>query len=503
MGSINIKSEREFLREILEKIDSGKYAIPVFQRDYVWKKQQVLDLFDSVSKGYPIGSIILWEPMGNISNSKDILTDEKKNAPQPAYYILDGRQRLTTFYGCLSPNVKKKDIFKLYYDLENDSFLYAKKATETILSLSDIYDTFTMLRCMQVIMGMDLAEPKKEEYINRARRLNSLLQSYVIGEIRMDSCSLEEASVAFARVNSKGTEMSKVSMLQALTYKRTDSMLVAEVIDDILASLAPYGFDNLKAEYILNCFYQYVGKKSYDTKLEELADMDFTPYLTQIKADIVKTVKFLYEDCRVISSKLLPYVKQLELVCGFFRRKESPSQEELFELKRWFFYTTYMQSFMNSSLSIVRKIYRRFDLFLDGTEKCAMDYEGILLDDKLEPYFRLTSAKNDFLVLVEIDHYLKKHHVEEPIYWGTQRIGKDKSPVSAVVKVAPEDKWILANLPTQENEDVLERYCLTKDMIALLKAKAYGEFSHEREQYLLSLQQRFLQDLNIECRYKL
>ena len=502
MSNINIKSEREYLREILEKIDTGKYAIPVFQRDYVWKKQQVLDLFDSVSKGYPIGAVILWEPMGNISNSKDILTDEKKNAPQPAYYILDGRQRLTTFYGCLSNVVEKKDIFNLYYDLENDCFLYAKNATETILRLSDIYDTFSMLRCMQAIMGMDLAETKKEEYINRARRLNSLLQSYVISEIRMDNCSLEEASVAFARVNSKGTEISKVSMLQALTYKRTDSMLVAEVIDDILVSLAPYGFDNLKAEYILNCFYQYVGKKSYDTKLEELADMDFTPYLPQIKKDVVKAVKFLYEDCHVISYKLLPYAKQLELVCGFFRNRENPSEEDLFELKRWFFYTTYMQSFMNSSLSVVRKIYRRFDLFLEGTKESAMDYEVILLDDKLESYFRLASAKNDFLVLVEIDHYLKKYHVREPNYCGTQRISKDNSPVSVVVKVEPEDKGIIADLFNQD-EEVLERYCLTKDMVTLLKSGAYGEFTHEREQYLLSLQQRFLQSLNVECRYKL
>ena len=35
MGSINIKSEREYLREIYTKINNGKYAIPVFQRDYV------------------------------------------------------------------------------------------------------------------------------------------------------------------------------------------------------------------------------------------------------------------------------------------------------------------------------------------------------------------------------------------------------------------------------------------------------------------------------------
>ena len=35
MAGIFIKSEREYLREICAKIDSGEYAIPVFQRDYI------------------------------------------------------------------------------------------------------------------------------------------------------------------------------------------------------------------------------------------------------------------------------------------------------------------------------------------------------------------------------------------------------------------------------------------------------------------------------------
>ena len=54
MDRINIKTDREYLREILGKIDKGQFAIPVFQRDFIWQKSQVIDLFDSLSKGYPI-----------------------------------------------------------------------------------------------------------------------------------------------------------------------------------------------------------------------------------------------------------------------------------------------------------------------------------------------------------------------------------------------------------------------------------------------------------------
>ena len=62
MAEINIKPEREYLHEIVSKIKKGIYGVPSFQRNFVWRKEQVLDLFDSILRGYPIGSILLWKP---------------------------------------------------------------------------------------------------------------------------------------------------------------------------------------------------------------------------------------------------------------------------------------------------------------------------------------------------------------------------------------------------------------------------------------------------------
>ena len=39
---------------------SGKYVLPSFQRDYVWKMEQIEDLFNSVYRGYPFGTMLLW-----------------------------------------------------------------------------------------------------------------------------------------------------------------------------------------------------------------------------------------------------------------------------------------------------------------------------------------------------------------------------------------------------------------------------------------------------------
>ena len=118
MARISIKPEREYLREIATKLEEGTYAIPAFQRDYVWKKNQILDLFDSISKGYPIGSIILWKPKDlDIPPVRDVLTEKISNEIKPEYYILDGRQRTTTFYGCVTDKKDKPEEFQLYYEI--------------------------------------------------------------------------------------------------------------------------------------------------------------------------------------------------------------------------------------------------------------------------------------------------------------------------------------------------------------------------------------------------
>lgn len=46
---------------LMHEIESGNITIPKFQRDFVWSINQTAELLDSVIKGYPIGTFILWE----------------------------------------------------------------------------------------------------------------------------------------------------------------------------------------------------------------------------------------------------------------------------------------------------------------------------------------------------------------------------------------------------------------------------------------------------------
>ncbi len=56
-----VKPEVTFLSDVLTEIEKGSIRIPNFQRDFVWRPSDMLALFDSILKGYPIGSLLLWE----------------------------------------------------------------------------------------------------------------------------------------------------------------------------------------------------------------------------------------------------------------------------------------------------------------------------------------------------------------------------------------------------------------------------------------------------------
>ena len=59
-----MKDQRLQIADIVRYIDDatqGVLNVPEFQRKYVWRAAKVADLVDSLWRGYPIGTLLLWE----------------------------------------------------------------------------------------------------------------------------------------------------------------------------------------------------------------------------------------------------------------------------------------------------------------------------------------------------------------------------------------------------------------------------------------------------------
>lgn len=49
------------LTHLVEDIKRGNIALPDIQRPFVWSAAKARDLFDSLYRGYPVGTLMFWE----------------------------------------------------------------------------------------------------------------------------------------------------------------------------------------------------------------------------------------------------------------------------------------------------------------------------------------------------------------------------------------------------------------------------------------------------------
>ena len=99
------------------------YFLPAIQRPFVWKQEQVLFLFDSLMKGYPISAFMFWaledDTKHQVKSYKFIdnyHTNELMNEPaqvagRDVVLVLDGQQRMTSLLIGLRGTFSVKDKF--------------------------------------------------------------------------------------------------------------------------------------------------------------------------------------------------------------------------------------------------------------------------------------------------------------------------------------------------------------------------------------------------------
>lgn len=86
--------------QLVKWIDTGRLALPEFQREFVWPPSKVVDLLDSVSRGWPVGSVLLLE--GPQPFQPKPIDRGPALGGDVRYYVLDGQQRITALYHAVS-----------------------------------------------------------------------------------------------------------------------------------------------------------------------------------------------------------------------------------------------------------------------------------------------------------------------------------------------------------------------------------------------------------------
>ena len=145
-------TEQYTIRKIMDMIDCGEIRIPILQRRYIWGKEQIVKLFSTVIDGNSFGAISavkttddykLFSSRTFVEDLKDKFalstdcycqTHDKNNL---LYLILDGQQRLQSFYLGLT---SKYDGVELYFNMTNASFAYLNECNNSdYISVKQLY----------------------------------------------------------------------------------------------------------------------------------------------------------------------------------------------------------------------------------------------------------------------------------------------------------------------------------------------------------------------------
>ncbi|MFH0796968.1 MAG: DUF262 domain-containing protein [Candidatus Omnitrophota bacterium] len=86
---------------LVDMYKRGELQLPEIQRHYVWRATRVRDLFDSLYRGYPSGSILMWETDEPIP-THDFAIPQDTTAFAGRKLLLDGQQRLTSLTAVLN-----------------------------------------------------------------------------------------------------------------------------------------------------------------------------------------------------------------------------------------------------------------------------------------------------------------------------------------------------------------------------------------------------------------
>ena len=99
-----------------------QYRLPSIQRSFVWEEDRICKLMDSLMNDYPIGSFLFWKPPQDLSmRTREFLDHYESEATRPVsqqepahpscYLVLDGQQRLQSFYLGFFGTYDKKHLY--------------------------------------------------------------------------------------------------------------------------------------------------------------------------------------------------------------------------------------------------------------------------------------------------------------------------------------------------------------------------------------------------------
>jgi len=397
----NLKS----VGDIISDINNGKYAIPIFQREYTWKRKQIEELWESIFQGFFVGSVLTW------NSDEQFATIPVHGAPalsNATDIVLDGQQRITSlFYAVAAPEIPLPDNRSILFfvDLKvlldpnasSSDIVFSertdraqkwgylepeKQFAKKIFPLTQFKDRNYTLWINDFKTYLKEVEGlSNEESDNYYRQILSILDhvwfKYTIPVVQLPkSLSLDSVAEVFEKINSKGTRLGVFDLLNARftkyetnlrtlwdeaksNYNNVEKM--SNSIEDaekyILQGIGLYKKGYTRRKEILTLDYAYTELKMFQ-KQEFIDDWRKICEYTSKAIDRLESQR--ESGFGAAKFSIIPYTVTIPILSALMYRIEGRNDRPkcMNKIQNWYWSVVTSDSYSGSTDSKIEKDYR-------------------------------------------------------------------------------------------------------------------------------------------------
>ncbi|HEX3827278.1 MAG TPA: DUF262 domain-containing protein [Sporichthyaceae bacterium] len=315
--------------DLVSMAADGEIRVPTFQRQYVWDDRDVRNLFDSIFRTFPIGTLLLWKR--HAAAGKVALGPIQFDVPEAsgALWVVDGQQRVTSLFGALAPgHAGVDDRFEVYFDLRSRRFVTARRGVVPAhaIPVREALDSRSLLNWIRR-NGDDL----EGDDLETVDKLGGALRDYKIPVYVVTGDDQNLLREVFDRVNSAGKPISRAQVFHALFAREGEPGSPRSVV----SALATLGFGSLEENRVVQSVLAIRGGNfQRDLHDEFQSDEDPAEWYDKAEAALTRVIQFLRAQ-GVPHLGLMPNTLAIPALAAFFHLHPEPEAWTVHLLSRW------------------------------------------------------------------------------------------------------------------------------------------------------------------------
>ena len=347
------------IRQILDQVPRGQIRVPAFQRGFVWDPDMVAFLMDSIYKGYPFGSLLLWRTREQLRFERQLGPFQlpERDPDYPLDYVLDGQQRITAIFGVFQTEIRPAaDVpwDDIYFDLAaaeeaQESQFLALAASEVEprrhFPLKALFLPVEYRRSTETLANADLV---------RIDDMQARFKEALIPYQLLSTENRTKVAIVFERINRMGVPLDTLQLMSAWTW--SEEFDLQHEFEELREELEPFGFAGVGEDpnLLLRCCAAVLSGDASPDSLVRLRGAEVRQRFPEVMNGVRGAIDFLRQNLQVQSIGNLPFSTVLVPLTVFFATADAATLQvtnaQRARLVRWFWRSCFSRRYSSGVL---------------------------------------------------------------------------------------------------------------------------------------------------------